>query len=777
MRNFLFSGILFASSVWGNAADPQAFFQEHCVQCHGEEKQKGDVRLDDVSKLDLGLWQTIYEQIASEEMPPDDEPQPTGAERVEIQNHVLALATDGTGPGTTGFRRLNKREYSNTVRDLLGLKNGTYDPGEYIYDDEIDHGFDTAAEELVISNELLLEYLGAAEKSLRLALFSDQTRKPESRVIDVSKKRMKGGSSRYVTFSNEHMLLRVGGKAKVYDGEKSRVMTASGNYKITVTASGIDRDRYPVKFHPAEGPLKLGLGVLQETAASVTSQGTLLHSVDLKDREEQTFTFDIWIDKDHYPYLSFVNGSGKPITQIRSNIRRRKIPASAAKQPFVGPAIRVTQYKIEGPFNEVWPPETFQATYDSEEIPDFESAEERKLLLQRFANRAFRRTVPEGIVSPYLEYLNEQYLATESWHESVIRTFAAMMASHDFLYLHERDDELDAFALASRLSYFLWSTMPDAELFALAESGEIKKPAVLREQVERLLNDPRSERFSESFVDQWLSLDTLGSMPPDARKPEFRIYARGNLESAMREETRLFFSHVLSENQSVREFIDSDYSFLNQGLAELYEVPFDGGKKFERVVFPETAKRGGLLGHASILTLTSNGVETSPVVRGHWVLDELLGTPPPPAPKEVPALVPDLQGLTTVRQQLEKHRSEAACMECHRRMDPPGLALESFDPIGRYRTNYSPRQKINTDSEFIGQKFEDVEGLKTILMTQLKPFARSLIVKISEYSKGRKLELVDLKIVEDILGDLAKDDFQFRDMIVAIATSELMTHR
>ena len=237
MRHFLFLFILCLSSPWGNAADPQAFFKEHCVKCHGEEKQKGDVRLDDVSKLDLELWQTIYEQIASEEMPPDDEPQPTEAERLEIRNHVLALATEGNAPRATGFRRLNKREYGNTVRDLLGLHNGTYDPSEYIYDDEIDHGFDTAAEELVISNELLLEYLGAAEKSLRLALFSDRREKPESRVINVNTKRMKGGSGRYVTFSNEHMLLRVGGKAKVYDGDKSRVMAASGNYKITVTAS------------------------------------------------------------------------------------------------------------------------------------------------------------------------------------------------------------------------------------------------------------------------------------------------------------------------------------------------------------------------------------------------------------------------------------------------------------------------------------------------------------------------------------------------------------
>ncbi len=213
MRHFLLFSVLIASSV--NAVEPQAFFKEHCVKCHGEDKQKGDVRLDDVSRLDLGLWQTIYEQVASEEMPPDDEPQPTDAERVELKNHVLALATEGSGPSATGFRRLNKREYSNTVNDLLGLQNGIYDPGEYIYDDEIDHGFDTAAEELVISNELLLEYLGSAEKSLRLALFSDRETKPESRLIDVNTRRMRGGSNRYVTFSNEHMLLRVGGKAKV----------------------------------------------------------------------------------------------------------------------------------------------------------------------------------------------------------------------------------------------------------------------------------------------------------------------------------------------------------------------------------------------------------------------------------------------------------------------------------------------------------------------------------------------------------------------------------
>ncbi len=775
--SFLFSIFVFANSL-AHAADPQVFFTTYCVQCHGEEKQKGKVRLDDIQHLDLELWQVIYEQLAHEEMPPEDEAQPTEAEQAAIKRHVLSLAGTDSAPKTTGFRRLNKREYGHTVRDLLGLKNGVYDPSEYIYDDEIDHGFDTAASELVISNELLLEYLEAAEKSLRLALFTSDTEKPESSVIDVQTKRMKGGSGRYVTFANEHMLLRVGGSAKVYDGGKQRVMPAAGNYKITVTASGIDRDRYPVKFHPAEGPLKMGVGILSESTESVANKGTLLHTVDLKDHEEQTFTFDVWIDKDHYPYLSFVNGSDKPITQVRSNIRRRKIPATAMNEPFVGPAIRVTEYRIEGPFNEQWPPATFRATYDSETIPDLEDADVRKQLLQRFANRAFRRVVSQEEINPYLEYLNQQHQATKSWHEATIRTFTAMMASHDFLYLREGEGTLDAFALANRLSYFFWSTMPDAELFALAESGAILDADVLGQQVVRLLNDPQSQRFSNSFVDQWLSLDLLGTMPPDGRKPEFRVYYQQDLESAMREETRCFFHYILTENRSVRDFIDSDYSFLNRGLAQLYDVPFDQeNEAFERVTFPADSIRGGLLGQASILTLTSNGVETSPVVRGHWVLDELLGSPPPPAPAEVPALVPDLQGLLTVRDQLEKHRSDPACMECHRRMDPPGFALEAFDPIGRFRTRYSETQEVTTQGTFQGTNFTDVTGFKEILLNQESAFTRSLIIKISEYAKGRKLNLSDIIIVENILEEASADGFRLNDLVLAISNSELMTHR
>jgi hypothetical protein len=386
--------------------------------------------------------------------------------------------------------------------------------------------------------------------------------------------------------------------------------------------------------------------------------------------------------------------------------------------------------------------------------------------------------VTDEELAPYLRYLDQQHAETKDWNTSVIRTFAAMMASLDFLYLREEGGELDAHALASRLSYFLWSTMPDAELFALAQSGRIKDPAVLKAQVARMLADARSDRFADSFTDQWLDLVKLGTMPPDSKDNEFRIYYKARLEPAMREETHRYFRHVLRENCSVRDFIDSDYSFVNSGLADLYHIPFAGNKdEFVRVTFPPEAHRGGLMGHASVLTLSANGVDTSPVVRGVWVLRNLLGTPPPRPPKEVPALVPDLNGAKTIRELLEKHRNDSACMECHRQIDPPGFALEAYDPIGRFRTAYSKSMRVSTEGEYKGVQFDDVTGLKKTMLTQIRPFARNLIVRLAEYAKGRKLEASDLKSVEELTEQAAKNGFRLNDMVSALATGELMRMR
>lgn len=788
----------------------QPLVQRYCVRCHGAKTQKGDLRLDRLAELEAETFETVYDQLADGLMPPDDQRQPASAERKKLMQHVLELAKKGATVTAPGLRRLNKREYGNTVRDLLGLRNGIFDPSQYIYDDEIDEGFDTAADSLVISNELLLEYLGAAEKSLRQALFTSAVDAPPAKLTNVNVRKMKGRSGgRYINVTGDGIICRAGGQGMVYDGQETRTMKAPGRYTITVTASAVERDNYAVRLVPKTGPLVMGFGVEQNGVASVSGKPNVLKTFELKDNVEQTFTFDCWIDKDYFPYFSFVNGPSKPITQIRAGVRRKQFPASDMKKPYRGPGIRVSKLKIEGPFIDDWPPLSIKTTYDSDQIPDLSNAAVRADVVLRFANRAFRREVSQAEIAPYLKYLNEQRLVVSqppqessgstrqrkrkrnrppasaadrgqptSWHAATIKTFAAMMGSVDFLYLREQPGELDAYALANRLSYFLWSTMPDAELFALAKSGRIKAPAILAQQVKRLLGDARSAQFSNSFADQWLSLDELGSMPPDAKSPEFREYYRDRLEPAMLQETYRFFSHVLQENRSVGEFIDSDYSFLNKNLAKLYGVPFSGDdKEFVRVTFPRNAKRGGLLGHGSILTLTANGVETSPVERGVWVLSDLLGTPPPPPPKEVPALTPDLNGAETVRDLLEKHRSDAACMECHRRMDPLGFALEAYDPIGRFRTKYSKTQRVSTQGNFLGKDFTDVEGLKEILSRDIRPFARNLVIRIAEYAKGRTLIATDYAAVEKILSATERGGFKLKDLVLEVSASELLTDR
>jgi hypothetical protein len=756
----------------------QPLVQKYCVRCHGPVRQKGDTRLDRLTELDAATFETVYEQLAGGLMPPDDQRQPTSVERTKLMQHVLEIAKMNSPITAPGLRRLNKREYGNTVQDLLGLRNGTFDPSEYIYDDEIDEGFDTAAESLVISNELLMEYMDAAEKSLRHALFTDATTKPAAKAINVRVGRMAGvGGGRYINNHKDHVICRSGGKAMVYDGLATRTMRFPGRYTITVTAAGIDRDHYPVRFAPEKGPVLMGFGVKQDVAASVSSESTLLKTFELKDDVDQTFQFDAWIDKDHFPYFSFVNGSGKPISQVRSNIRRRKLPASAMNQPYRGPGIRISSFKVEGPFLDEWPAASIRTTYDSDNIPNLAVPAVREEVILRFADRAFRRRVSNAEVAPYLAYLNKQQRSGTSWHDATIKTFAAMMSSVDFLYIREGQGELDAYELANRLSYFLWSTMPDAELFALAKSGTLKEPTVFRQQIVRLLNDERAARFSNSFADQWLSLEQLGSMPPDA-KGEFREYYRQNLEPAMLEETRRYFRYVLNENRSVRDFIDSDYSFVNRGLASLYGVPFpEKTNGFVKVTFPRNVKRGGLLGHGSILTLTANGVETSPVERGVWVLADLLGTPLPPPPKEVPAITPDLNGAETVRDLLEKHRSDKACIECHRRMDPLGFALEAYDPIGRFRTRYSKTQSVSTEGNYLGRDFADVDELKQILVSDIRPFARNLVIRIAEYAKGRKLVAADYATVESIVNETGEVNYQLKDVVIAVATSDLMTSR
>jgi len=762
-------------AIADDLATVQPMLRQHCVRCHNADEQNGDVRLDDLSDADAELLTNIYEQITSLQMPPEDEPQPSNTQRSALANQILKIAKSRPAE-LGGLRRLNKREYRNTVQDLLGLQEGSFDPSTYIYDDNVAEGFDTNASLLVTSDESLFEYMEAAQASLHQALFSLDVEQPKSNVRDVPLGLISCGDRRFESHRKSPYTFRVGGNAKATDTKSARNCQVPGLYRITVTASAVDEDVYPVKFPPQKAPPILAIGVVSSRRTGVNALGRTIDTFPLIYGKEQTFTVETWIDRDFYPYLRFANGPPKPATLIRAALRRTKFKPADFAGPFRGPGIQVTQYKIEGPFYKQWPTASMRTTLLSDKMPDLTSDVERERLLGRFAIRAFRRRVTREEIALWNDYMNEQYKASSSWDIAVVKTLTAMMASTDFLYLPEEQGKLSGFPLASRLSYFLWSTMPDRELFSAANSGKLTEPETLKAQVLRMMNDPRSAHFCESFVDQWLALDELGTMPPDNKQKEFRIYTDG-LESAMREETRLYFRHVYEKNLSVADFIESDYSFVNNRLSELYGLPTKGDGKHVYTKLPPTSKRGGILTHGSVLTLTSNGVETSPVVRGVWVLDHFLGTPPPPPPAEVSAIVPDLTGATSVRELLEQHRDNKACMECHRRMDPLGFALEAYDPIGRFRTKYSKRQKVSTDGVFNGKDFNDIDELKKILAADLRPFARNLIIRIAEYAKGRELVATDYPVIEQIVDQTERNNFQLKEIVYRIAISELITEK
>ncbi|NNE94249.1 MAG: DUF1592 domain-containing protein, partial [Verrucomicrobiales bacterium] len=651
------------------------------------------------------------------------------------------------------------------------------DPAARIFQDEVEHGFDTNAEQLIISNELLLEYLDSAEDSLRKALFLDKLEPPVTKTTNFHPGKFQGGSRRYTTYKKQSTVMR--GPAAQYPANGARRVEFAGNYRVTISAAGVDRDTYgKLKFPPAQGPIKMAVGSRLDGQGGGNGGSKLLKVFDLQDNQFGTFEVEMWLDKGAYPWVSFHNGAGKPAASIRQAIRRKRLdPKKNSPQNYRGPGVEVSKFSVEGPLNPEWPPATYKAVFRENVMPDFEDAAVRDRVLSRFVSRALRRVATEEDVKDFREYLGQQYKKTGDWHEAFIKTYAAVMASHDFLYLKEEVGELPPFDLVSRLSYFLWSTMPDLELLMLAHSGEILKPDVYAAQVDRLLHDPRSSEFVDSFATQWLSLDMLGMMAPDAMEGEYTIYHKRGYEAAFRNETLRYFRHVLLENRPVGDFLDSDYTFLNSTLAEAYKIPFKGGSQFQRVTLPAGSVRGGLLGHGSILSLTSNGVETLPVTRGHWVLDELLGTPPPPPPAEVPALVPDLSGVDTPRAQLARHREDAACFECHKQMDPIGLALENFDVIGRYRTKYNAKTKIDSAGEMYGIPFKNVAELRKILRSREEDFAKSLTAKLAEYAKGRELNRSDLEIVDQVVAEAAKADYRFKTLLRKMLMSKLMLER
>jgi hypothetical protein len=353
--------------------------------------------------------------------------------------------------------------------------------------------------------------------------------------------------------------------------------------------------------------------------------------------------------------------------------------------------------------------------------------------------------------------------------ESLQLGFQTILCAPGFLYLNEGEGELDDFTLASRLSYFLWSSMPDAELFELAEQGKLKDTGVLRGQVERMLVDPKSKRLTSNFLRVWLELDNIGKMPPSR---EFVSFYRDNLESAMRKETELLFENVLKKNLPPRELLAANYSFINRELAEHYGIPGVEGNEFRKVSL-SGSERGGILGHGSFLTASANGVDTSPVVRGIYVMNKLLDYTPPPPPDDVPEIEPDVTGATTLREKLVKHRADATCAQCHSKIDPAGFALENYDAIGAWRDKYDKKLVVDPSGKLpSGKTFSNSSEFKKLVVEQEETFIRCLTKKMMTYAIGRKLNSGDRSTLDKMVEEVNGSSNGLRDLVSKIVLSK-----
>ena len=418
-----------------------------------------------------------------------------------------------------------------------------------------------------------------------------------------------------------------------------------------------------------------------------------------------------------------------------------------------------------------------------------------KTILNRVLPRAFRRPTKPAELEPYLNLVEQALAEGRSFEEALRLGLKGILCSPGFLYLHEPGEKtITQHALASRLSYFLWSSMPDEELLTLADQGQLGDPHILHQQVERLLKDPKAEAFVENFTGQWLDLRDIDFTSPDANLyPEFDELLR----ISMIEETHRFFREVLDRDLSLMNFVDSDFTFLNERLAKHYGIPGVKGQSFRKVTLPKDSVRGGVLTQASVLKVTANGTNTSPVIRGAWVMENILGRPVPPPPANVPAVEPDIRGAITLREQLAKHRNVESCAVCHNQIDPPGFALENFDVVGGWRENYRTlgegqrpefsqhpitfawiRYRIGLPVDATGQtpdgkSFEEIREFKKILSSDQRSIATGLTKKLLTYALGRRLGFSDRPQIGRIVHNIAQKNDGFRALIHEIVQNEL----
>jgi len=723
------------------------FLNKYCIGCHNSDKAAGGLALDGFkteaeARKNRKDWGAVQHALAANDMPPKKKEQPTKEEREFVINWIeTALTRVDCGlnrdPGRVTLRRLNRAEYNNTVRDLCGV---TVRPADEFPSDDVGYGFDNIGDVLSFQPILLEKYMTAAEKVLAAALNGPppvqqdkQTNRPQA--IQVIPR-----------------------EAKKRDGPK-------GEPKILFTTEG---SAFLERFNfAATGDYAIRLKATGTKVAGEAPKVVL--RVDGKD--VKTLTVDAPPGKAQvYEVKARFEAGEKRVAFAFVNPKEDK-EAKASRE------LGVEFLEIEGPIGYVDKniPEGQKRILVSRPTGPADARKAAETVLTNFARRAYRRPVQPDEVQRLLRLYDAATTRGDAWDQAIRLPLKAVLCSPHFLYRIEDDPEnpegvrtLNDWEFATRLSYFLWSSMPDEELFRLAGATELRKPDVLEAQVGRMLRDPKAKALTENFAGQWLQLRNLKTLTPD--KGFFPGWDEA-LRTGMIGEAEAFFEHVVQNDRSALEFLDADYTFVNQRMAEHYGIRDIFGKSFRKVTLPDN-RRGGVITMASTLTVTSNPTRTSPVKRGVWILDNILGTPPPPPAPDVPDLPPTAQLKGTLRQQMEQHRVNPICAGCHARFDPLGFGLENFDGIGGWRTQDN-KQPIDSSGELIGGvKFSGPAELRKVLVGKSDQFRRCLAEKLLTFALGRGLEYYDKCALDDVVGRACGSQDRFSAYVLAVVTSD-----
>ncbi|MBI1374458.1 MAG: DUF1592 domain-containing protein [Phycisphaera sp.] len=766
-----------AVSLCGVAAhaDPfgKTFIQDHCSDCHADGMKKGGFTFDklgtDLTDAEtMRRWVLVHDRVAKGEMPPKKEPRPAKAEQAAF----LASLTDTLTKADDAqrevvLRRLNRTEYENTIRDLLGVN---VELKGMLPEEVSAHGFDNVGEALATSEALIQGYLEAADAAIDAAL--GPAKQPEHIAL-------------------RYPLSKDATNAMFRQTDAGVVLFSTGYCPSTVRQLRIRHDEkltYRVRIHAR---------AFQSDTPVVMS----VHAGDVIVHRRPFFLVGYWdLKPGDMNVVEFTVRLGKGDTLHPMPYGTIGRPKDA--NTYDGPGIEIGDVEVEGPL-EAWPPPS-RAALLGDVDPAKGTLDDAKRIVARLLPRAFRRDTKPDEVEPYAALMKAALDDGRPFLDAVRLGVKAVLVSPEFLFLDEptrtkaakaSGAEIDDFAVASRLSYFLWSSMPDAALLDAARSGRLREPGAMAAQVERMLKDAKAAAFVENFVGQWLDQRNIDFTEPDKKLyPEFDEA----LKEAMLGETRAYFARMLREDRSVLEFIDSDWTVVNERLAQLYGIDGVTGTTLRVVDLPKDSLRGGVLTQASVLKVTANGTNTSPVLRGVWVLDNILGEPAPPPPPGIPAVEPDIRGATTLRQQLDQHRNSERCATCHAKIDPPGFALESFDPIGGYRTWYRSlgegekldvyaneaarhahvrvayRKGLPVDctGELPGSgPFEGIRDLKAMLMKQPDRITRCVTRKLMVYALGRGDGFSDRPEIERIVAANAAQGHGLRTLVHQIVES------